>query len=63
MSNALVQEFAQQAPATDIRPVREVLANKPIRPRFVSDEFFGAPARRRRGCPTRRRCSRISPGA
>ena len=41
MSNALVNEYASTAPAIAPRPVREVLANKPIRPRFVPDEFFG----------------------
>ena len=30
-----------EEPAVEILPVREVMPSKPIRPRFVPDEFFG----------------------
>ena len=44
MSNALPaplpDAYVEIAPA-EILPVREILPSKPIRPRFVPDEFFG----------------------
>jgi hypothetical protein len=51
MSNALPIEHV--APQTDIEvlPVRELLPSKPIRPRFVPDEFFGHQPARREALP------------
>ena len=41
MANAAQPEQRPAQPAVEILPVREVLPSKPIRPRFVPDEFFG----------------------
>ena len=40
MSNALPVE-TESAPVVEVLPTRELLPSKPIRPRFVPDEFFG----------------------
>ena len=41
MSNALPAPLPVEHPSVEILPVREILPSKPIRPRFVPDEFFG----------------------
>ena len=41
MSNALPIEHEAKPAGIEILPVRELLPSKPIRPRFVPDEFFG----------------------
>jgi len=41
MSNALPAPLPNDHPSVEILPVREILPSKPIRPRFVPDEFFG----------------------
>jgi hypothetical protein len=41
MSNALPVEYDADFSSIEIVPVREILPSKPIRPRFVPDEFFG----------------------
>jgi len=41
MSNALPASLPDEHPSVEILPVRELLPSKPIRPRFVPDEFFG----------------------
>ena len=41
MSNALPAPLPDEFPSVEILPVREILPSKPIRPRFVPDEFFG----------------------
>src|SRR5215216_286797 len=41
MTNAAQPKPLSTQPTVEILPVREVLPSKPIRPRFVPDEFFG----------------------
>ena len=41
MTNAFPALTPPDEPAIEILPVREVMPSKPIRPRFVPDEFFG----------------------
>lgn len=41
MSNALPAPLPDELSSVEVLPVREILPSKPIRPRFVPDEFFG----------------------
>ena len=41
MSNSAQPKPHATVPTVEVLPVREVLPSKPIRPRFVPDEFFG----------------------
>jgi hypothetical protein len=41
MSNAVSAPLPDELSSVEVLPVREILPSKPIRPRFVPDEFFG----------------------
>ena len=41
VTNVAPAPLGSEEPAVEILPVREVMPSKPIRPRFVPDEFFG----------------------
>ena len=51
MSNVAPAQLPTARPTISIAPAREILPSKPIRPRFVPDEFFGQQPSRREALP------------